>query len=229
MCGNHTADTRQPTIIRFRVGLLAVLAVTVGVTARAQQSPVDVGTACVSCLILHVPPDAVSSAEVRAGALEGLTIVTDSAHPLAAGAVDRIAAWGAQPGLVTAVSTLPPAELLGRASVVIVHELLDDDSSVFALRTLATSARGARPEVRILVDGVVPDRARAYVDGRVDRRNDLTRPAARALVEASRQGGAEPILVTLHEVDWAALVDFAAQRAIGTEVVALGSLTADQI
>jgi hypothetical protein len=57
----------------------------------------------------------------------------------------------------------------------------------------------------------------------------LTRPASRALVDASRAEGTAPLVVKIEDVDWGAVIAFASQRAIGTEVIAAGTLTADQI
>jgi hypothetical protein len=230
MFGNHTPDTRQPAIIRLPMGLACFVAVTWACAAFAQSPSADPGTACVSCLILHVPSDAAASLDVPEGALQGLTVVVDATEPAAAGGLARLAAAGATPGIMTAAAAEVPAALLPYAAVLVVRDLLDDDASVFGLRTLATAARGVRSDVRVLVaGGDVPGRAGAYVDGRVEPGSELLRPTARVLVEASRKGGAEPVLVTLREIDWSAIVEFASQRAIGTEVVATGALTADQI
>ena len=230
MFGNHTPDTRQPAIIRLRTGLACFAAVTMTSAAVAQPPLADPGTACVSCLILHVSADAAASLSVPQGALQGLTVVLDAADAPSAAALATLAAAGAIPGLLSAPTDEVPADLLPHLAVIVVRDLSDDDSKVFGLRTLATAIRGVRREVRILVaGGDIPARARAYVDGRVDRGPLLTRPAARDLVEASRQGDAEPVLVSLSDVDWAGVVDFASQRAIGTEVVAAAALTADQI
>jgi hypothetical protein len=227
MFGHHTPDTRQPMIIRPCLLLALFLAVTAG--AAAQQPAVDTGIACVSCVILQVPAASTATLDPSTRPLEGLTVVTDAADPAAREALAAIAAAGGEPGLVTAASAAVAPELLARAAVLIVLDLSDDDQVIFGLRTLATAARGARRGIRILAESDVPERARAYVDGRVERGPALARPAAKALVEASRQEGAAPALVTIEEVDWTALADFASQRAIGTEVVAAGTLTADQI
>ena len=230
MFGNHTPDTRQPAIIRLPAHLACLLAVTTASAAPAQPSA-DLGAACVSCLILHVSADAAASLREAEGVLplQGLTVVVDANEPTAARGLAALAAAGATPGVVNAATAEVPPDLFPHVLVLIVRDLLDDDSSVFGLRTLATAARGIRPDVQVLVAGEVPPRARAYVDRRVEPGPVLLRPTAGELVEASRQGGADPVVVTLRDVDWAAVVEFAAQRAIGTEVVAAGSLTADQI
>ncbi len=230
MFGNHTPDTRQPAIIRFRTRLACFITVTMIPAAFAQVPPGDPGTACVSCLILHVPADAAASLTLEEDSLQGLTVVVDATHFSAAEGLARLAAAGATAGIVTTAAAELPTDLLPHAAVIVVLDLLDDDSSVFGLRTLATTARGARRGVRVLVaGGDIPARARAYVDGRVEPGPVLPRPSASVLVDASRQGGADPVLVTLRDVDWKAVVQFASQRAIGTEVVAAAALTADQI
>ena len=229
MFGNHTPDTRQPTIIRALLGVACFLAVTAP-AARAQQPSVDTPTACVSCLILHIPAEEAAGLQAHGRVLEGLTVVIDAAHPAALEALARIAAAGAEPGIVTAATVPAPLDLIPHATIVIVRDVSDDDTSVFGLRTVTTAVRGAKGHVRILVEAkAIPERARAYVDGRVEPGPAMVRPTARALVDASREGAEAQVLLSLRDVDWVALGDFASQRAIGTEVVAVGTLTADQI
>jgi hypothetical protein len=228
MIGNHTPCTRQPAIIRLRA-CLALVVTFIGLPADAQEPPTAAaGIACVSCLILHVPAVTVASLDLPPRALEGLTVVVDAADPDAPSALDHLIASGAQAGVIA--SGAVPSVLLSRAAVVIARSSLDDDSSVFGLRTLATAARGARPDVRVLVDGPeLPDRVEPYVDGRVERGSALERPTAADLVEVSRRGSADVMVVTIRNPDWQAIAAFAGERALATEVTAAQTLTAEQV
>jgi hypothetical protein len=230
MFGNHTRNMRQPAIIRLFASLVWLALPGTAVTAGSQDQASLPGAACVSCVILAVPAVSAASIEAPPGTLEGLTVVVDPRDPLAAQAVARLAAAGARPGLVIGSGAPPPRpELLRQAGVLIVRGLSDDSHAVFGLRDIATAARSARPGIRVLAAGDVPERALAYVDGRVVPGSPLAVASVGALVEASHRGGADLVLIAIEDVDWKAVADFASQRALRTEVVAAGTLTADQI
>src|SRR5688500_7914081 len=106
MFGKHTPDVRQPMIIRLWASVVFLLAVTGGAQARGQE-PVLAGGACRSCLMWHVPAESAAALDGFGGALQGLTIVVDASAPQAAAALSRIAATGAQPGLIVAASGVP--------------------------------------------------------------------------------------------------------------------------
>lgn len=229
MFGNHTRDTRQPAIIRLLAGLGWFLVMMPGVTASVQSEGVGPRSACVSCVILHISASEGVGLDGSAGLLNGLTLVVDAADPLAAHAVERLRAFGATAGVVASPGDPPPADVLRFASVLVVRGTTNAEADVFALRTLATAARGITRDIRVLIEGTPPERARAYVDGTVAVGPHFSAPSAETLVTASMAAGAEPLLLQIANVDWAAVAGFAGRRAHGTEVVAAAPITAAQI
>ena len=231
MFGDHACDTRQPVIIRLLGGACCFLAAAGAGTASGQEPARASASACISCVLLHVPALSASSLEVPGETLAGLIIVVDALEPQAGPALERLADAGALPGLIASVGApAPAAEVMRQARVLIVSGVSDADESVFALRMLSTQARGLRPDVRILLAGAPPlGRLGGYVDGVVARGPHFSRPGAEALAVASQQGGAGPRLVRVTDVDWEQLSLFASQRAFGTEVVGAAELTVDQV
>lgn len=228
MFGNHT---RQTIIIRLTHEVACLGVLFVPAFAWAQQATRSEAIACVTCVIVQVsPPDAMALAVVSSGALEGLTVVTDAVDGTA-GALERIRATGATPGLVLATSgTRPTDDHLRGAAVLIVGDPGTSDEALFELRTMTTTVRAVAPGIRILIDAPsVPDRLSAYVDGRVERGPVLTAPTADELIAASLRGGADPVLVGVAQMDPQVLATFAAQRAIGSEVRAAAALTVEEI
>ena len=86
MCGNHE---RQLTIIRLLAALVGLPVLST--PARA---------ACVSCVVLHIPAQAVDELDRASGSLNGLLVVVDAADADGA-ALDRLRAAGARPGVLT--------------------------------------------------------------------------------------------------------------------------------
>jgi hypothetical protein len=229
MFGNHTRDTRQPAIIRLLAELGCFLVLSAPAGAFGQREPAGPAVACVSCVIVRISASEAAGLSGPAGLLSGLTVIVDAADPLAAAALERLRGAGATVGVVVAPGEAPSADVLPLASVLVVRAVTGTNADIFALRTLATAARVARRDVRVLVEGVPPERARAYVDGSVASGPHLSAPSAEALVAASTAAGGEPILLHVANVEWAAVAGFAGKRAHGTEVVAAAPLTAAQI
>jgi hypothetical protein len=233
MFGNHTRDVRQPAIIRLLAELVCLLVpvalVTAGPVAAASEPQTDLAGACVSCVILQIPASEAVAITGRAGELAGLTIVVDAADPLAVTALDRLRHLGATVGVAASPGDSLTADVLRITAVLVVRRITNTDADVFALRTLSIAARAARRDVRILIEGSPPERARAYVDGSVSEGLRLTAPSTDDLIAASRAPGAEPVLLHVAKAGWTSLRGFAAMRAYATEVVASAPLTAAQV
>ena len=226
MFGNHT---RQTAIIRLTQAVVWLVLLSLPRDASAQPAPEPAAVACVTCIAFQVSnEDAATLAELPSGALEGLTVAIDPA--VSRFVLDRLAAAGATPALVVKGSDPLPVELVEHAPLLIVADPGAGDEAVFALRTLATAARAARPDLRILIDApAVPDPLAAYVDGRVQRGPDLVAPDVQQLVSASLHGSADLLLVRAEHVDPRALAAFIARRAFGSEVVARAPLSVAEI
>jgi hypothetical protein len=201
--------------------------------SSAQQAARSDAVACVNCVILHIPVAAtVGLSRIPAGALEGVTIVTDATGAAAdLAAVERIRSTGAAAGLVLAATTpTQPYPELAAASVVILTDVGTSNDAIFQVRTLVTAVRALSPAVRILVASpTMSDRLMAYVDGRTEPGPRLSNATVNALIDLSLKGASDPVIVRLDEVDPQVLVAFAAQRALAAEVSATAALTVEQI
>jgi hypothetical protein len=205
MFGNHT---RQTTIIRLRRGLVLVLLLCGPAAAAAQPLPETDQIACLTCVILQVPRAAETELLSTPG-LEGLTLVV---------AADEIGA-----------EVLRALPLPGATPLFIVPDPGTGDEAAFRLKTLATAIRARAPDARILLDApAVPESLAAYVNGRVERGPSFATPTVEELVEASLRPSEHPWLLTITD-SVAALDEFAARRALSSEVVASAPLTVEQI
>ena len=214
MFGNHT---RQTTIIRLRRGLVWLFLLCGSSAVQAQPVPTSDAVACVTCVILHVP--AADEARLRsAPGVENLSIVVPADH----------LGEGVLRGL--------PAE--GTPRVFVVPATGTDDDAIFKLKTLLTAIRASEPDARVLLDApAVPAALSPYVNGRVERGPSLATPTAEDLVTASLRPSADPWLITLSGPGGgqpgpdlvAVLAEFAARRALSSEVVAAAPLSVDEI
>jgi hypothetical protein len=226
MWGHHT---RQPVIIRLLAGLNCLLAVTAALPAEAQQPSALGPTACVSCVILHVPAVTVSNLDLESGALRGLIVVTDGGAAESGSTLDRLVAAGVVPGLLLSpTDPAPPLDVLRRAAVLVVRAHAGDESAVFALRSLAAAARDVRPDVRVLQEGPIAEAVRAYVDGSVEPEESFDSVTLDQLVALSRVGEGRR-LIAVEAVDWRVIAAFAAMRPLSSEVVGSATLTADEV
>jgi hypothetical protein len=214
-------------------GLVWFAMLVLSTASSAQPATRSNAVACVSCIILHVPVTAAAALrQLPAGALEGMTIATNATDPATDLLfIDRIRATGAVPGLLlSATSSIQPYPELGTAAVLILTDVGVSDDATFQVRTLVTAVRAIAPRVRILIaTQAVPERLSGYVDGRVEPGPRLSSATSDALIDLSLKGESVPVLVRIDEVDPQALVGFAAQRALTSEVSAAAALTVQEI
>jgi hypothetical protein len=219
MFGNHT---RQTTIIRLRRVLVWVLLLGGAQKAAAQPLPKSESMACLTCVIFHIPGADETRLQAARG-LAGLTLVV---------AADEIG-----PGVLRGV------RVDGKAALFVVPAPFSGAEAVFSLKILVTAIRASAPDARILLDGpAVPEPVAGYVDGRVERGPMFEAPTVEELVAASLRPSADPWLITIKgsglivDADrktnpdpLTLLAEFAARRALSSEVVGAVSPTVEQI
>ena len=209
------------------------LLLTFASVASAQEVPRSDAVACVTCVVIHLTlDDARALAQLPANVLDGLTIAVDSTDATTdLDLASVIRGTGATPGLVLdARRPLQPSDAFAAVAALILIDVAADDEAIFDVRTFVTAVRAMAPQVRILVAAnAVPERLSGYVDGTVEPGPRLGNPAADALIGASLNGLASPLLVPADDLVPQVLVAFAAQRALTTEVSAARSLTVEEI
>jgi hypothetical protein len=220
----------------------AVLGVLLGLPALAAASQEMPGPACVSCLVLEVPSAALDALPSHPGSLEGLTVVIRVASGLV-GTSDairallaRLAAAGARPGLV--IEDDLPADAVATADVAVVDppQEGDIDTRIFAVRSTITFLRASSPGIEIAVEpalfaraGLPIDRVDAYADRTLTRVELPPRPTSADLVAASLTSGGERVRAVADIVDWVAVAEFVAGRALAVDVTASRALSAEEI
>ena len=240
---------RPETPIIRPLALLGIFLAISAVSALAQDTR---AVACVSCLVLDVPLDAVPSLAGGPGSLEGLTVAVrwpadtqDTSDSRLNAALDRLTAAGARAGIVIAVeqhSDRPPTDSLtqvaGRPRFALVDPPPGADlaARIFAVRSLITALRAVRPDVEIAIEpddfrrtGLPLEAIQPYVDTLLSRVVLPLNATVDDLIEASQSPTGERVRAVIDAPDWNAVADFVSRRALSVDVTASRQLTAGEI
>lgn len=205
---------RQPQIIRLLAGTyLAVLALA---PARVSAQTIP----CVSCLVLGVDAEAVSSAgQLQPASLEGVQLLVPEESWS-----DALGATGASVSILVALpSDIRPIEQL-----------------VFGIRTAMTALRAAHPGVPIVLDSdalaaravpleLVAPYADAVIGQGWTRLPERANPTVDDLIRASLTPGGERVLLPVTHLEWRVVQDYASRRPTLVEVTGSRRLSVGEI